>query len=172
MKTLVAYTSKYGTTRKCAEKIAEQLPAGADLIDLRRVKVRSFDEYDSVVIGGPIYAGKVMSAVPTFCERYRAELLERTIGLFVCCLYEGETALTELDEAYPPWLNAHAVIRRAVGGAIEFARLGVVDRYLASKVAQISGDIYTVKEEELSSIASTIEGYRRSSTRSPNTSGR
>ncbi len=172
MKTLVAYASKYGTTRKCAEAIADRLPGGADLIDLRHDKLGSLDGYDSVIVGGPIYAGKVMSAVPAFCERNREVLLDRVVGLFICCLYEGETALTELDEAFPPWLNAHAVVRTAVGGAIDYAALGLVDRYLAKKIAHISGDIRTVRDDELSAIASTVERYRTSSTRSPKTRGR
>lgn len=172
MKTLIAYASKYGTTRRSAETIAGRLSGEVDLVDIRRTRELSFEEYDSVVVGGPIYAGKVMGIVPAFCEKNREKLLARTVGLFVCCLYGGETALSELDEAFPPWLNAHAVIRRPVGGAIEFSRLKPIDRYLARKVARMTGDIDTVRDEELSAIAAAVDRYRTSSTSSPNTSGR
>lgn len=172
MKTLVAFASKYGTTKSCAEAIADRITGDADVIDIKRSRTLSFDEYDSIVIGGPIYAGKVMSAVPAFCDKHRTALLERTVGLFICCLYEGETALSELDGAFPAWLKAHAVVRKAVGGAIDFARLRVVDRYLARKVARIDGDIRTVKDHELREIAAAIDAQRTLTTRSPNTSGR
>lgn len=172
MKTLIAYASKYGTTKRCAESIAARIAGEVDVVDIKRKSAVSLADYDSVVVGGPIYAGKVMSAVPAFCDKHREALLERTVGLFVCCLYEGETALTELDEAFPAWLNAHAAVRRAVGGAIDLARLGVVDRYLARKVAHLDEDVERVKDEELSAIAAAIDDHRTLRTRSPNTSGR
>jgi menaquinone-dependent protoporphyrinogen oxidase len=172
MRTLVAYVSKYGTTRNCAEKIAARLPGETELVDLKRERVKSLAGFDAVIIGGAIYAGKIMRSVRSFCERNRDGLLDRTVGLFVCCLYTGETARTELEEAFPPWLNAHAVIRRPVGGAIHYAELGFLDRYLARKVACITEDIDTVKDEELSLIAETTGGYLMSSTSSPKTSGR
>lgn len=172
MTTLIAYASKYGTTRSCAEKIAEQLPGAIELLDLKRARLDSLDRFDAVVIGGAIYAGKVMASVPSFCERNRNALLERGVGLFVCCLYEGETAQSELDEAFPGWLNAHAVVRRPVGGAVNYAGLGVVDRYLARKVAHITEDIRTVKDEELSAIAAAMSDYLTLRTSSPKTSGK
>ena len=156
MKTLIAYATKYGTTRTCAERIGEGLPGEVQLLDMRRDRTPRLDSFDAVVIGGPIYAGKVMPAVPQFCERNREALLERTVGLFICCLYEGETARQELDEAFPPWLKAHAVIRSAPGGAIAYSRLGIVDRYLAKRVARVTRDIRTVKDEELATIAAAV----------------
>lgn len=172
MKTLVAFATKYGTTRSCAESIADRISGDVDVVDIKRNRAVSIEGYDSVVVGGPIYAGKVVGAVPAFCEKHREALLQRTVGLFICCLYEGETALSELDGAFPAWLNAHAVVRRAVGGAIEFSRLGAIDRYLARRVARIETDLWRVKDEELAAIAAAIDDQRTLSTRSPKTSGK
>ncbi len=162
MRTLVVYSTKYGTTRSCAEEIARQLPGETRVADMNRERLKSLEGYDAVVIGGAIYAGKVMSGVPRFCERHREELLERGVGLFVCCLYEGETAQSELDGAFPPWLNAHALVRRPVGGAVKFEKLKAIDRYLVRKIAHITEDVRTVKDEELTAIADEVGGFLKS----------
>lgn len=164
MRTLVVYSTKYGTTRSCAEEIARQLPGETRVADMKRERIRSLEGYDAVVIGGAIYAGKVMSGVPRFCDRHREELLQRGVGLFICCLYDGETAQSELDGAFPPWLNAHALVRRPVGGAVQFEKLKVIDRYLVGKIAHITADVRTVKDEELTAIADQVGGYLKSRT--------
>ncbi|HUX21450.1 MAG TPA: hypothetical protein VMW69_09425, partial [Spirochaetia bacterium] len=76
------------------------------------------------------------------------------------------------DEAFPAWLNAHALVRRPVGGEVNYAGLGVVDRYLVRRVAHITENIRTVKDEELSAIAAAMSNYLTLRTSSPKTSGR
>ncbi len=68
-------------------------------------------DYDVVLIGGSIYAGKMQRTVVSFCERNRAALLQRSVGIFLCCLYQGEDALMQLQSAFPDWLLAHAFAR-------------------------------------------------------------
>lgn len=156
MKTLIAYASRYGTTRECARSIAEKIGGETRLVDLRREGMPDLAGYDSVVVGGPIYGGKIVRVVRRFCEQRRDELLLRRVGLFVCCLYEGETARAELEEAFPAWLNSHALIRRALGGAIAYESLSSVDRYLVRRVARLGGNIRTVKEDEICAVAETM----------------
>lgn len=54
MKTLVIYKSKYGSTKKYAEWIAEEL--GCEAIDAKGVKPSDLEKYDTIVYGGGLYA--------------------------------------------------------------------------------------------------------------------
>ena len=71
------------------------------MADLRREGRLSPAAFDLVLLGSPIYAGAVPTGVTRFCERHRAELLRVPVGLFICCLYEGEQARAQLDSAFP-----------------------------------------------------------------------
>jgi len=53
----VIYKSKYGSTRKYALWIAEEL--GATLIEATQVKHEQLMSYDTVIFGGGVYAGSI-----------------------------------------------------------------------------------------------------------------
>ncbi len=56
-KIAVIYKSKYGSTKKYAEWIAEEL--GADLMETGKTKPQELQGYDVIVYGGGLYAGGV-----------------------------------------------------------------------------------------------------------------
>ena len=62
-KTLVAYESKSGATKESARKIADTLRSKflleVDLVDLRRQNISDCSQYQNIVVGGGVRAGKV-----------------------------------------------------------------------------------------------------------------
>ncbi len=54
MNTIVVYKSKYGSTKKYAEWIAEDL--GCEAIDAKNVKIDDLLKYDTIIYGGGLYA--------------------------------------------------------------------------------------------------------------------
>ncbi len=157
MKTLIAYATRYGTTEECAHYLAERLPGEVEARDIRRKRERA-EGFDAIVVAGPIYAGRVMRAVERFCEVNREALLRAKVGLFICCLYSGERAQAELEAAFPPWLTAHARIRKVVGGAIELKRLTLPDRFLVRAVGD--SDIRRIRFDELDAVAEALKELR------------
>ena len=104
MKTLVAYYSRTGHTKFIAEKIAQQL--GADLCEIIDKKNREgklgflgggndalrekltdievskpIEGYDFVIIGSPVWAGKIAPAIRKFMVTN--DFKEKTVALFV-----------------------------------------------------------------------------------------
>lgn len=57
MNTIVIYKSKYGSTRKYAEWIAEELFCQA--VDVKNVKAEDLQEYDIIIYGGGLYAENI-----------------------------------------------------------------------------------------------------------------
>lgn len=55
MRILVTYASKYGTTKRYAQWIAEDL--ACDLRDSREVNAELLKSYDILIHGGGLYAG-------------------------------------------------------------------------------------------------------------------
>lgn len=54
MNTIVIYKSKYGTTKRYAEWIAEEL--GCAAIEASRIKPEDMENYDVIIYGGGLYA--------------------------------------------------------------------------------------------------------------------
>ena len=86
MKILVAYGSKYGCTEKCAKLLSDQINRDHDvvLVDLKMSEPANLEEFDWVVIGGPIYMGKTLPEIVAFINHNLPELLTKKIGLFIC----------------------------------------------------------------------------------------
>jgi menaquinone-dependent protoporphyrinogen oxidase len=157
MRTLIAYRTKYGTVAACARMLAEKIGgdvALADLADARDVSVR---EYDVVLIGGSIYAGKLQRKVVSFCEKNRGALLQRRVGVFLCCLYQGEEALMQLQSAFPDWLLAHAFARALPGGEVHYDRLTFLDRLLVRSLPHPPGDLLRMRPEAMDELAAAVK---------------
>lgn len=152
MKILIAYRSRYGCTRRYAELLAGKLAGEVTLADLRREGRLSPAAFDLVLLGSPIYAGAIPSGVTRFCERHRSVLQRLPVGLFICCLYEGEKARTQLDSAYPDWLSLHAFGRWALGGEIRPDSLRFIDRLLVRAMGRGVGELSRFRAEDLQDI--------------------
>lgn len=82
MKCLVTYASKYGSTKKYAQWIAEAL--SCDLRDSKAVNGTLLAQYDIIIHGGGLYAGG-LSGINTIVKNFNA-ISGREIILFSCGL--------------------------------------------------------------------------------------
>lgn len=71
MKTLIAYATKYGTTEKCANILAQKLSSEAELVNLKKARTIDLNQYDSVIIGGSVMMGRIRKEVKEFWYRGR-----------------------------------------------------------------------------------------------------
>ena len=88
MKTLIAYASKHGTTKKAVEKLAEELIGDVVILNLedKGASNISIEDFARVIIGGSIYLGRIQKSVKKFCETNLEKLLKvNKLGLFICC---------------------------------------------------------------------------------------
>ena len=128
-KILVAYFSAEGTTRKVAEKLSAVLGAdlfeirpsepytAADIkwtIPLSRCNrekvlkrpvpsegtIGNFDEYDTVLIGFPIWYGGAPNVVNTFCKEY--DWTGKTVAIFAT---SGGSGIGKTQEKLQPYLK-------------------------------------------------------------------
>jgi menaquinone-dependent protoporphyrinogen oxidase len=149
MKTLVVYVSRQGCSEKSARLIQRALGAGCDIADLESEREIALDGYDTVVIGGPIYFGRLHAAVQTFCQLHYEALLQRRLGLYICCMQSGELARQELRGAFPPELLAHAAATGIFGGEIHMERINFIERFIVRAVVRSEYSITTFSEERV-----------------------
>ncbi len=86
MSTIVLYKSKYGSTKQYAEWIANEL--GCEAKDAKGVKADELVSYDSIVLGGGLYAEIIAGAV--LITKNMEKLKDKKIAIFT-------TGITPLD---------------------------------------------------------------------------
>lgn len=80
---LVAYSSKYGSTRGIAEYLAgEFVQRGIQAWALPAKAIDDLARYDAVVLGSAVFAGRWRPDAKAFVLRLRSELIERPVWLF------------------------------------------------------------------------------------------
>lgn len=144
MKTLILFMSTHGCALKIAHQIASQLSGEVQLHNLNISPNVNLSHYDRVIIGGSIHAGKIQSRIKYFCQNHFGELLQKEIGLYICCMEEGDVARKELKQAFSDELHAHAKAEAIMGGEFIFEKMNVFERFLVKKIAKVNQTVHRI----------------------------
>jgi len=83
MKVLVAYASKYGSTKGIADFIGEKLRQQGMQVDVQEVRaIRNAADYDAFVIGSAVYMFHWLKEAKQFVSKNSALLASRPVWLF------------------------------------------------------------------------------------------
>jgi len=134
MKTLVTFYSRDGHTKRAAEIIAKALNADIDELkdkksrkgiigflragyDATRGKATEINfsknpaDYDVVILGGPVWNGRVTPAVRTYLLKNRESI--KKAAFFVTCAGREGKCLSQMREIYNGEILAEKVILRS-----------------------------------------------------------
>ena len=138
MKTLIAFCSTHGCTEKTANELKDYLQNNVELCNLKKDKIPSLELFDRVVVGGSIHAGQIQKRVKEFCSKNEDILMQKELGLFICCMEEGETAEKQLKDAYSEKLHRNAKITAYFGGEFDFNKMNFFEKFIVKKVAHVT----------------------------------
>ncbi|MFC1607468.1 flavodoxin domain-containing protein [Candidatus Latescibacterota bacterium] len=156
MKNLIIYETHHGCTEKCAVKLRDQLQGETGLLTVKQASCSALDDYDTVIIGGSIHAGRIQKKIRVFCHDHLASLLEKKLGLFICCMEEGKTAQRQFDNAYPEVLRQHATASGLFGGELDIQRMNFIERFIVKKVAKVDRSISKINDESIEMFARSL----------------
>ena len=144
MKTIIIYATKYGSTAEVAKRIKTELDEEAHLCNILTDHIPQLDAYDTVILGGSIYIGRVQKQITEYVNNHLKELLRKNIGLFLCAGEQKEDArLKELQSAFPEVLFQHAVAKEVLGYAYSFEKMKFFDKLIMKKM---KGDSISTSE--------------------------
>jgi menaquinone-dependent protoporphyrinogen IX oxidase len=132
---VVVYESKYGTTKKYAEWIAEDL--SADLFERKAASADALTGYDVIVYGGGLYAGGVSGF--SFIKNNFNTIKDKRVLLFTCGLGDPEVPenidnIREgLDKFMTPEMKNKVEVFFLRGG-MDYSKLNFVHKSLMSMV--------------------------------------
>ena len=149
MKTAIIFSSTHGTTEKVAQMLSKQLKGVVDVIDLKEFPNQSLTDYNSVILGSSVYAGSVKARLKKFIKLNHNALLTKKIGLFLCCMYEGEKATKQFETAYPQELRAISISDGLLGGEFILSNLNFIERKLIKMIDGVTTDIFKINAQEI-----------------------
>ncbi len=142
MKILIAYSSKNGTAKECAERLQAALhQLSADLVDLDHQTPQILD-YDIVLLGGSVYFGKLRPALRRYMRENAALLMQKSFGFFLCCGLAHDADYYR-EKLFPPELNNLAFAHIYFGGRLKIEGASRMDRFFLHSMRS------TILEEEM-----------------------
>ena len=142
MRVLVTAASKHGATLEVADAIADRLAAqGMDVVQRLPTDVTALDEFDAVVLGSAVYAGRWLDAARRFVDRLGAELRDLPVWLFSSGPL-GDPLKPEQDpiDAAPMLEATDARGHRIFAGRLDRSRLGFADKAIVVALRAPEGD--------------------------------
>lgn len=153
MKTIIVYASRHGCAEKSARLLSERVKGENAVFNLKNKPKIDIEASDGVIIGGSIHAGQIQGKVKKFCRNNLALLLQKKLGLYICCMEEGEKAQKEFESAFPRELRSHASAAGIFGGEFDFEKMNFAERFMVKKAAGVTSSVSKYKEEEVITFA-------------------
>ena len=143
--TLIAYATKYGTTKEIAEEILDILTENGIECDLINVmETGTIDAYDAVILGSPVYMGKMLVEARDFCQKYMPFLAHKWFAIFVdgiSCCPPGENSERTLFAAIDEMKDyVNPTEKKVFSGSLNPSVLTEADAQIADMVHPPVGD--------------------------------
>lgn len=158
MKSIIIYATKYGTTTEVANRIKALLVGDTTLCNVMKESVPSLDGFDTVILGGPVYIGRVQKEIAKYAVSHSEELLSKKLGLFLCGGETKEDVVTkEMQDAFTDSLCQHAAAKDVLGFALYFEKMKFMERFLMKKMKGTSTNVEEFHEDKIKQFAETMK---------------
>jgi len=135
--TLIAYSTTLGCTEQCASKLKDDLGNGVEMVRISRRRRFNLQNYDTIIVGGSIHEGMIQRSVHKFCETNLEELLQKQVGLFVCCMDPEADEKELIQRAFPEKLIQHALASGFFGGELNIKKMNLLQKIMTRKAARL-----------------------------------
>lgn len=144
-KTVILYKSRYGSTKKYAQWIAEE--TDGDLFESSEVNINELTKYDTIIYGGGLYASGI-AGVSTITKNYDV-LKDKKIVVFTVGLASTdneEIFIPIIEKNFPKAMQANIKFFHFRGG-IDYDKLGFIHKSMMTMLKIV---ISKKSSEELS----------------------
>jgi len=147
--------SSHGCAARAAEMIRTGIP-GSEMVTLEDDQNPDLSGYDLIVLGGSIRIGSLQKRLKKFMEKNLTLLLAKKIGLYICCMYEGEKAMQQLRRNFPDSLTGHASALGLFGGELDFGVMNAMETMIIRDIIGISENVSLFREEKVREFVSRL----------------
>jgi len=157
MKVLIAYATRFGTTEKCADMLAEILRKKnleVELVDLKKNKRVKLQDYDLVVVGGSFLIVRMNAFVKKFVKRNLNILLNTKTAVFMCGADEDWE--NEIKKGFPEELLNKAVAKSYFGYEMNWDKMNPMFRNMMQKASKTTEPVSKINTENVRKFAEEI----------------
>ena len=142
---LVAYASRKGSTAGIAQAIGKELVSAGHTVDVIEMKtVTTVEGYNAVIIGAPVYMGKVDKDISKFVAKNRDRLASIPVAAFAVGIAPVapqiepvEKVLDDLTKAVSPIQPVAATV---FAGKLDPEKMSFIERQMTSLMKVRTGD--------------------------------
>ena len=158
MRSIIIYATRYGSTAEVAKRLQNEIGDNCMTVNIMKETIPPLDTFDTVILGGSIYIGKVQKKLTAFITANLKQLLTKQVGLYICAgAQTQEERDKELSEAFPSDLLAHAIVKNVLGYAFSFEKMHFWDRFIMKKIKGNSVSVAEYNEECILQFAETLK---------------
>lgn len=155
MKTLIVYGTKYGTVEKCINLLKNKLYGEVVIVNIKKDSIPELTQFNTVIIGGSIYAGQIQKGIKNFCIKDVDRLKNKKLGLFICGMNDKDVE-TQINNVFPEELTEKAVVKEHFGAEVTFKKMNFFERFIMKKITKSDKDISKISDENISRFANLI----------------
>lgn len=159
MKVLIVFASSHGTTEKAAHMLRDLVSGEVDIIDLKVNANPDIRQYDAVIIGASIHAGTIARKEKKFIAQNQDLLTTKKIGLYLCCMWEGEVAQEQFEQAFPKELRDISKANGLFGGEFVFKNMNFLEKQIVKIVNGAREDVSKLDIEAIKEFASKMNAH-------------
>ncbi len=146
--------SSHGTTEKIAKMIKAELPnQDIEVINLKKNKKPDLENVNQIILGVSIHAGVIPKQMRKLMIEKCEELKSKKLGLFLCCMEEGEKAQDQFENAFPKELREYAKSAKLLGGEFVFEKMNFIERVMVKKIAGTNESVSKIRVDEIKKFA-------------------
>lgn len=159
MKAVIVYATRYGCTEKAVKLLQSKMSDETRAVNVAREEAPDLSAFDTVILGGPIYVGKMHGALSAYMRQNREALKRKRLALFICA-GEQDPAVIEkqLAAAFPEELASRAVVREVLGGELHLDQLDWATKLIIRIVKGIKEDYSRLSEVNIDRLARGVSG--------------
>lgn len=153
--TVVVYSTKHGICEHAAQQLAKNL--GCPYQDVENI--RSIEQFENVILGTSIYAGKPTKSMQVFLAAHKQKLLTKKIAVFIVCSYSEPWLIQkQIEAAFPKEILDAAFFAGCIANGVNMDKLGFVEKKIFTKVSGINQSYFNFNGDEVSAL---MEAYKR-----------
>ena len=160
MKNIIIYSTKYGSVKKCAELLKSKLKDETIIFDTKEKSSPDISNFDNIILGGSIYAGRMQSSLKKFIEKNINVLLQKNVALFSCSGAQDTEGESYIKNNFPEELYNHAVAKELFGSELFFNMLNPLEKFAIKMITKSTDDVKNIKEENIEKLAKKINDLK------------
>ena len=134
MKTIIIYSTKTETTKKCANILAQNLKDAATA-NINTIQNEDIQKYDLIIIGTPIRIGLIDKKIKNFILKNQKILKTKKTAYYICCAF-NENWKQYFEQNIPKEILENAITYNTFGGELNIEKQKGIDKLICKIVTK------------------------------------